>query len=54
MTDIYKDILERTGGDIYIAVAGPCAREIHLYQTFCGGDDAPGHRGCIRLSAGGG
>ena len=23
MTDIYKDILERTGGDIYIAVAGP-------------------------------
>ena len=23
MKDIYKDIAERTGGDIYIAVAGP-------------------------------
>ena len=23
MRDIYKDMAERTGGDIYIAVAGP-------------------------------
>ena len=37
MKDIYKDIAERTGGDIYIAVAGPVRTgEIDLHQAVFG------------------
>ena len=35
--DIYRDIAERTNGDIYIGVVGSCAdREIHIHQTVYG------------------
>ncbi len=39
--DLYSDIKNRTGGEIYIGVLGPRAhREIHLHQALHGRDGA--------------
>ena len=35
---IYEDIAQRTDGDIYIGVVGPCAPEIDVYQAIYGDD----------------
>ena len=41
--DLYNDIKNRTGGEIYIGVLGPVRTgKIHVYQTVYGADGAPG------------
>lgn len=36
--NIYRDIRNRTNGEIYLGVVGPVRTEIHLHQTFYGVD----------------
>lgn len=43
---IYKDIRQRTNGEIYLGVVGPGAyRQVHLYPPFYGGDGHPTYGG---------
>lgn len=52
--NIYNDIAQRTGGDIYIGVVGPGAhRKIHLYQAIYGGFGDSKHRRGICQGASG-
>ena len=41
---IYKDIRQRTNGEIYLGVVGP-VRTVHLYPPFYGGDGHPTYGG---------
>ena len=40
--DLYKDIQNRTDGEVYLGIVGPY-RKIHFYQTFYGSDGASGN-----------
>ena len=51
--NIYNDIAQRTGGDIYRVVLDRCAPEIHLYQAIYGGFGDSKHRRGICQGAGG-
>lgn len=45
-TELYRDIAERTNGDIYIGVVGPGPDgKIDLYQTFHGSPRIAGDGG---------
>lgn len=43
--DLYKDISQRTNGDIYIGVVGPVRSwQIHLYKKVHGSSGSAQHR----------